>query len=210
MQAVIFDFDGTIVDSLPAVIRVIERVMRVRTPLTAAEIAQLQNKSMFQIARAMRVPYWKLAVLAVWGRRMVAAHMDSVRVHPGMETAIAALHQEGRALYVVSTNRADNVKAYVRAHGLEQYFTGIYGSAWRLGKRLAYRQLMRREGLQAGATWSVGDEPGDVRAARYNRVRSIAVTWGFSDRLRLSKQAPTVVTDAPADIVRHIVPAGSV
>ena len=69
MQAVIFDFDGTIVDSLAGVIKVYERV-RGRPRLTPEQRRALQNKSLLQIALEMRMPKWKILWLAAWGRRM--------------------------------------------------------------------------------------------------------------------------------------------
>ncbi len=199
VQAVIFDFDGTIVDSLAGVIKVYERV-RGGKPLTAEQRRALQNKGLLQIALEMGIPKHKILYLAVWGRRMFQHHMRSVRVHPGMAETIEGLHSSGVPLYVLSANRTENVRQYLRWHKLDQYFGGIYGGASFISKARAMDKLVAREGLNPKATWCIGDERVDVRSAHAAGLKVIAVTWGYSSPEALAAVKPEHLVHSTSEL----------
>lgn len=197
MKAVIFDFDGTIVDSLAAVIRVIEQVTGVKKPMTEAEVERLENMSMWQVAQTMKLPLYKVPTIVLRGRHMFHGHMQSVRVHPGMAELLAALHKTV-PLFVLSTNRTANIEKYLQWHGLDQYFTRIYGSASPFSKVRKMRELLARESLKPQDVWCVGDEIIDIKSARKTGMRVAAVTWGYSSREGLVLQRPDVLVDTVA------------
>lgn len=197
MKAVIFDFDGTIVDSLAAVIRVLEQIKGAKKPMSEVEVEKLENLSMWQVARAMKVPLWKVPTIMARGRRMFHGHMESVRVHPGMAEILAML-REKMPLFVLSTNRTANIEKYLKGHGLDGYFTRIYGEANPLSKVRKMRELLSREGLQARDTLCVGDEIIDIKSAQKLGMPVAAVTWGFSSREGLAAHKPDSLSDTAA------------
>lgn len=199
MPAVIFDFDGTIVDSLAGVIKVYERVKGGRK-LTKEERRALQNKSLLQIALAMHIPKWKILWLAAWGRRMFHKHLRSVNVHPGMTELIAELHKKGVPLYVVSSNRTANVQKYLRLHELDTFFEGVYGGASFFSKARAMNKLVAREELNREEVWCVGDERVDVRSAHAAGLKIVAVTWGYADLAGLKAVKPDHLAKNTAEL----------
>lgn len=199
MKAVIFDFDGTIVDSLAAVIRVLEQIKGVKKPMSEAEVEKLENLSMWQVARAMKVPLWKVPAIVVRGRHLFHGHMENVRVHPGMTELIAMLHDK-MPLFVLSTNRSKNIEKYLTMHGLDRYFTRIYGEANPLSKVRKMRELLSREGLDARDTLCVGDEIIDIKSAHKIGMPVAAVTWGFSSHEGLAAHKPESLSDTVASL----------
>jgi phosphoglycolate phosphatase-like HAD superfamily hydrolase len=200
MKAVIFDFDGTIVDSLAGVIKVYEQIGRRRTPMTLEQRKTLQNKDLLQIAVAMKIPKWQIGYLAIWGRRMFHHHMRSVQVHPGMSELIQELNALQIPLYVVSANRAANVEKYLEWHGLDQYFTRVYGGASFFNKSRTMKKLLKHEKADAAHTWCIGDEKVDIRSARAAGLKIIAVSWGYNSREDLAANTPDALVDSPAEI----------
>jgi phosphoglycolate phosphatase len=63
-------------------------------------------------------------------------------------------------------------------------------------------RLVRLAGIPVAATVLVGDSPVDVQTARAARATACAVTWGFSTREALSRAAPDLLIDEPADLLR--------
>lgn len=116
MKAVIFDFDGTIADSLPALLRMYDDVHGKPVQRTQEAVDSMRNKSMYQIAREMGLPLWKIAWLAVRGRRMLRRHLRSIRVYPGLAELIRDLYEARVKLFVVSTNHSENIRKYLQWH----------------------------------------------------------------------------------------------
>ena len=199
MKAVIFDFDGTIVDSLAAVIRVLEEFTSAKKPMTEPEVEKLENLSMWQISRRMQLKWWKVPLVLARGRSVFRSHLRSVRVHPGMAELLQELHGQV-ALFVLSTNKASNIEKYLTWHGLDQYFVRLYGKANVLSKTRKMKQLLATEGLRAEDVWCVGDEVIDIKSAHKAGMSVASVAWGYSSREGLAVYEPEVLVDSVADL----------
>lgn len=190
MKAVIFDFDGTLADSLLGVLAVMERRRDHDIPYTTDEIQGFRNKSFLKIARELRVPWWRLVWLAFFGRRMFAKHIDKVKAYHGILELLKKLNTAGVQCYVVSTNKAENVHAFLRAHRMERYIRAVYGKAFVLNKAPKLRTLLHQEDLAPGDVVSVGDEIVDVLSGRRAGLKVLSVAWGYTahDALELANK----------------------
>lgn len=195
MKAVIFDFDGTIADSLPGIVNLYESVRKKRHKHTTADIEKMRNLSMYQIALAMDIPKWKILVLALRGRRLFRKHMRTIRVYPGMAELIAELKSKGLTLFVVSANSEANVTKYLIKHGLIDYFDEVYGGASFLGKSKTMRKAVTENQLAKEDVWCVGDERVDIYSARKAGLKIVSVSWGYSSRDGLQALNPDAVVD---------------
>jgi len=205
MKAVIFDFDGTIVDSLPGVIKVLEGFTRHRVSIhNEKDLAEYRQKSIMQLVRKMHVSQWKWPILALAGRRLFRHHLRSVTAHEGLPELIEKLHGHVK-LYVLSTNRVENIRKYLSWHGLEHYFTDIYGGASFLSKKRKMLQLLSREGLRADDVLCIGDEVIDVKSAHAAGMKVVAVTWGYASRRGLIEHKPEAIVDTSEDLSKIVV-----
>ncbi|MFA5004156.1 MAG: HAD hydrolase-like protein [Candidatus Saccharimonadales bacterium] len=202
---VILDFDGTIVDSLPAVIKVFEDISKHPRRFSPKQIEAFRNLSLPELANNLKIPKWKIPWLLFRGRRMMRSHLRSIKIHPGMEDAIKKLDANSIKLYILSSNSEQNVRKYLQWHGLDRYFLGIYGGAGLLGKAPKLAKLVKRERIVAGRTWYIGDETRDVLAAKTVGLHSGAVTWGYNTSKALVAKDPERIFNTPIEIVKAIV-----
>jgi phosphoglycolate phosphatase len=200
MKAVIFDFDGTIADSLPGIVNLYESVRKKGHKHSSADIEKMRNMSMYQIALAMKIPKWKILVLAIWGRRLFKNHMRTIRVYPGMAELIAELKSRGIMLFVVSANNKSNVTKYLTKHGLIEQFDGVYGGASFLGKAKTMRKALAEHNLAKDVVWCVGDERVDIYSARKAGLKIISVSWGYSSRDGLQALGPDAIVDTMPEL----------
>jgi phosphoglycolate phosphatase len=205
MKAVVFDFDGTLADSLLGVLAVYERAHKRDVPLTTKAVEGFRHKSVLQIGRELGIPLYKFVWLAVFGRKAFRAHIDKVRVYGGIEPMLRQLHAAGLQLYILSLNNPENIHDFLRLHDLEQYISAVYGKAFVLNKAPRLRVLMNQQGLERDDICFVGDQTIDVDSARRAGVRSVAVSWGYAAREKLARHQPTALVDTTEELQKVLV-----
>ncbi|HSX42547.1 MAG TPA: HAD hydrolase-like protein [Candidatus Saccharimonadales bacterium] len=199
-RAVIFDFDGTIADSLPAAIQVFEELTARPERFSAAQIESFRDLSVPELIRALGIPKWKVPVLMVKGRKMLRDHLYGIPAHKGMHDLLAALYEQEIPLYVLSSNSTENVHSYLQRHKLTQYFSGIYGGASLLGKAPLILKMIKKEQLETEGSWYVGDEVRDVSAARAVGLHIASVSWGYNTHGALATKKPDAIVDTAEEL----------
>lgn len=201
MAAIIFDFDGTIADTLDYFIDFIAKEARLE-PLTQKERDALNGMSLAKISRKLGHPWWKLPFLYFKGRRVMEPYIKDLEPFKGMPQLIKKLHAEGHELFIISSNTVRNMRTFLRKQHLRTSFLQIYGGVVVFGKGPALRQLLKEQHLELDDSVYVGDELRDVQAAQSIGMRAIAVTWGFANRENLKDAKPTAIADTPEELMR--------
>lgn len=206
VTTLIFDFDGTIADTLGAIADISNRLAPSfgLEPATPEELVAFKDFSVEQLIRQSKVPLLKLLRLLHRLRRELQAEIPHLPVNPGMAETLALLHQQGHTLGIVTSNSEANVQLFLAIHGLTPYFQFIHTGASILGKSRVLKQVMRRQRLQPETVLYVGDETRDVDAAHRVNIRSIAVTWGFNSRRALERHHPDYVIDLPQSLIEIV------
>ncbi|MFT3928075.1 MAG: HAD-IA family hydrolase [Myxococcales bacterium] len=198
----IFDFDGTLADSLDVVIDEYNRLaprFRVKA-IDRRQLPRLRTLGGRAALREHDVSLWKLPFLAHTMRRALRAHVAKLSPVHGIVDALRALELTGCRFSILSTNSEPNIAAFLRAQDLRM-FQHIAGSASMFGKGAALKQLIKRARYDGSRVFYVGDEVRDISAARAAGVRSIAVGWGYAQRDALLAQNPDHLVDTPQQLV---------
>lgn len=197
---IIFDFDGTIVDSYDYVLGFLSKEAGRAKPV-GKQAEAFRHISMKDMALKLGVPLWRLPFLYFKGRRVMRAHMDDLRSFAGMKEVITTLDGQGHKLYIISSNSGKNIRRFLIKNSLSQYFHAVKGGAGLFGKDNLMRQMIRKHKM-TGDIFYIGDETTDIRAAKVAKVKSIAVTWGFASKEELSAKEPDMLALTPDDILR--------
>lgn len=199
---VIFDFDGTIADSLQLVIDAYNRIApyyRVKR-VDMAEVPRLRREKAQAVLREHNITFWKLPIMASHLRFSMRARADTVHPFAGIVDALRAVRAAGVRCSMLSTNSNANIDRFLRRHDA-QLFHPIAGGTSTFGKARALRALIAREGWQPAQVVYVGDEVRDIEAAHRAGIRACAVTWGYSDPGALKAQGPWRVAERPEQLV---------
>ncbi len=178
-RLVIFDFDGTLADSLPWLRNIfgdLAREFGFKNP-DARDQERLRRIPPRDAMALLRVSRWKMPFIARRARRRMAAELDAIRPFDGVAEVLERLHQAGVALAVVSSNSLANVQR-VLGPTAARVSHWACGSAL-LGKAAHFRRVLVRSGIPAGQALCVGDEIRDARAARAAGIAFGAVSWGY-------------------------------
>ena len=200
---ILFDFDGTIADSMDAAMSVANRLStELGTPvITSEDIERWRQMPLMDVLREANISLWRLPKLLRRVRQELRQEM--VRVDPiaGIPEALQELHQAGFQMGILTSNAADNVEAFLHDRHLTEYFAIPCTEVSIFGKRRLLKRYLHRQGLVPADVTYVGDEARDIYAARANGIRAIAVTWGFSSRQPLVDAEPDGLANHPSDLL---------
>ena len=194
-----FDFDGTLADSLAAIVTITNRLAPEfgYRPTPLEEVDALKGLTARQLIRHSGIPLFKIPALLRRVRSELRQQTAQIPPCLGMPTVIRQLHAQNHALGVITSNTPEAVKAFLAVHDLEQCFFAIDGGGTLFRKGKLILTCLERHQLAPDRTVYVGDEVRDIDAARFAGVRPISVTWGFNNREALIAARPDWLIDNP-------------
>jgi HAD superfamily hydrolase (TIGR01549 family) len=200
VAAIIFDFDGTIADTIDYFIDFIAREAKI-DHISEERRQSLHGLPLAAISRRLGHRWWRLPLLYYKGRRVMEPYLKDLKPFQGMPELIEKLHAEGHELFIISSNTVRNMRIFLRHHKLQESFLEIYGGIVVFGKAPALRKLLKEQNIEKGNAIYIGDELRDVQSAQSLKLRVVAVTWGFARPESLRALKPTAVADTPAELM---------
>lgn len=182
---IIFDFDGTLVDSAPAMTRALNE-MASRRALPPIDVAHVRNwvslggDAMLRGALGHRDdPQADLEELRGILRGQTA---DPADLYPGVAETLAVLKRQGYRMGICTNKREDIAITYAEGLGISEYFDAIVGGApsrpLKPNPRMATMALDRLAST-ADDTVFVGDSEVDASTALAIGLRFVLVTFGY-------------------------------
>jgi len=201
----IFDFDGTLADSLPWFRSVFNQVA-VRygfSTLDDSEFEALRGVSNREIVQRIGMPLWKVPLIGAHMKRLMAEDIDGIALFDGAAEMLRDLKSSGVRLALVSSNSEANIRRVLgpdNAVLIDHYGCG----ASIFGKAAKFRKALRQSGVLPHEAICIGDEVRDAEAARSLGIPFGAVAWGYATPELLASQAPDEMFASVGDILRVI------
>ncbi len=193
--ALLFDLDGTIVDTIELIVLAAEYVFegRERRPTREAWVARI-GTPLDGMLRVWAADDADVEVLRARYREYQWAHHDRLtRAYDGVVETIRALHAAGHPLAIVTSKIEASARRSLAYVGIEDCFDLIVGMDHTERHKPdpePVRYAMERLGVLPEATWFVGDSPHDMHAGNAAGVTTVAATWGPFTREQLEPSAP--------------------
>ena len=206
--AIVFDLDGTLVDSLPDIVASFLHafgevgIEAPAEPLVRSEVG-LPLETMYE----RFAPAHAVSALAAAYRRHYPEHFaDRSRPYPGVPELLAELRARGYAVAVATTKRSEMASRFVQAMGLAGAIDHVQGTDGFPHKPAPDVVLRALAAVGGDGRWMVGDTTHDVGAGKAAGLRTFAVTWGTHDAERLRAAGADVVADDLTDLLSELVP----
>jgi phosphoglycolate phosphatase len=209
-SAVLFDLDGTLVDSSQDLTTALNAALQELglPPRSHAEVlAFVGDGARELVTRGLPADRVELTdrVLPMFTEHYRRVLLESTRPYPGIPEVLARLR--GLPLAVATNKPEELARAILTGLGLAPMFRMIVG-----GDSLPTRKpdpqvlltIALRLGIRAEEALLVGDGIQDVEAARRARMTSCGVAWGYRQAELLFAAGAELVIDAPLDLLRVV------
>lgn len=188
-DAYIFDLDGTLLDTIPDLVHLTNRVLR---DVGAPEHTQEEILS-YVGSGARRLIYMALPpdapeeqverAMGLWKRDFAAYHGHTVP-YEGVPDLLSELRRRGCKLGVVSNKMQEGVDEVMQAK-LPGAVDVMYGESDAIPRKPDPAGILKAIdaiGANPERTLYIGDSPSDAVAAHRAGCSAAAVTWGYRDK----------------------------
>lgn len=189
-KAVIWDFNGTIMDDVELAAGAISRLLA-RRGLPTIDPAAHRRVFRFPVSDYYRSLGVDLdtehqADVSDEFHEAYLAGVPDCRLNAGVRELLDHFQQTGADQYVLSAAEEAMVISWAEGLGVSDYFRAIYGLKDRLAatKKGRARDLVRDFALDTGSTLFIGDTDHDVAVARQLGCHPVLVLQGHQDRDR--------------------------
>ena len=202
---VIFDFDGTIADSLTLFIDAINKFVDDfgYKKIQPEEVKMLQSKRPRQILRHLHISLLKLPFVLKRVRREINKKVAQARPSVDIKNTLTELKKNGCEIGILTSNTEQNVKEFLTNNNLD-VFDFLYSGNSIFGKGAVLKSIIKKNRFASNRIYYVGDEIRDIDAAKKTRVKMIAVSWGFNTIEALKGEGPDHTADTPQQILKII------
>jgi phosphoglycolate phosphatase len=217
IQLVIFDLDGTLIDSRLDLVHSVNAALRHigRPELPEDVIASyVGDGAPVLIQRALGGEQVDDATvrrgLEFFLKYYREHKLDHTTVYPGIAQALSAIQNASslsengtpRKLAVLSNKPVVPSRAIVEALGLGKFFSQIYGGnsfATKKPDPEGARKLLEEYAVAPHHAAIIGDSHVDIATGRNAGMVTVGVTYGFAPHT-LREEAPDVLVDQPAEL----------
>jgi phosphoglycolate phosphatase len=201
MNLLIFDLDGTLIDSrldLAGAVNAARAHMGL-APLTNERVyTYVGNGAPVLIRRALGEGFSDADVeraLEFFLEYYRHHDLDHTVLYPGVREALDRLRAAGKQMAVLTNKPVRMSRHIIEGLGVKDHFFQVYGGNSFETKKphpMGVEVLMQEAGVPAEATVMVGDSAVDVQTARNAGIRCCGLTYGFQ---------PESLTECPPDVL---------
>jgi phosphoglycolate phosphatase-like HAD superfamily hydrolase/ADP-ribose pyrophosphatase YjhB (NUDIX family) len=199
IRNIIFDWSGTLVDDLPAVLKASNFVL---TQSGKAAMSLDQFRAAFELPFTKfydrYVPEVPMDKLEGWFHSEFRQSQDAVTELPHAREFLEFCRANNFRTFLLSSVHADHFKTQCRATGFDAYFEKPYTDVW--DKRKKIHEILRENNLHPDETLFIGDMEHDIATAKHGGVHSCAVLTGYNTLDQLRTAQPDLIVEHLAEL----------
>jgi len=213
-RLVMFDLDGTLMDSVPDLAAAVDKMLMLlgRPPAGVARVRDwVGNGSRVLVRRALagQLDHDGVAdeladeALALFMQAYAGGH-ELTAVYPGVRDCLDWLRERRVKLAIITNKPAQFIEPLLEEKGLAGYFDWLVGGDTLPQQKpdpAALFWVMDKAGVAPGESLFVGDSRNDVRAAKAATVRCAALTYGYNHGEPIADEHPALVLDDLRELV---------
>jgi pyrophosphatase PpaX len=207
ISTVLFDLDGTLIDSIRLIIDSYHHTLATHglPPRSDDEwLAGIGTPLTVQFAQWVKDPERMVDLVATYREYNLTHHDSRVSAYPGVVDVVHRLKQRELRLGVVTSKNVAGARRGLRLIGIEETMEVIVGADDVVNPKPHPEPIhlaLDRLGVTAESTIYVGDSLHDMHSGRAAGVRTGAVLWGPFGREHLEPAGPDFWLERPGQLV---------
>ncbi|KAF6243490.1 carotenoid oxygenase [Nitrosopumilus sp. b1] len=204
---VIFDFDGTIADTLDAIIKILNKLSDEFhfKKIKDDEIEYLRGKRPRKILQHLGISLIKLPFVVRKTRKEINNQIAYLKPPLELREPLLELKKRGCKIGILTTNVESNVQKFLQGNNLD-IFDFFYSGPSVFGKHKIIKKILHDKKLNPNQVFFVGDEVRDITAGKKSKLHTIGVAWGYNTKEALIKENPEHVIDSPTELLKIVFP----
>jgi phosphoglycolate phosphatase len=210
VRAALFDFDGTLADSFPAITASTNHVRTIYglPPLAEDEVRRYVGLGLDHLMRTLVPNAPPDAAVAAYRAHHPSVMFTGTRLGPGVAETVAELARRGYKMAVCSNKRVEFTRQLVASLGLGEYLQIVLGPDDVANRAkpdpVMLQEALRRLGVSAAEAVYVGDMAVDVHTARAAGVPVWLVPGGAAGPEDAAAAGPDRVLTRFADLLIYL------
>jgi phosphoglycolate phosphatase len=201
MKAVIFDFDGVIIDSYESNYQCHKKKFE--------GIGYEEHKSFFEgNVHEIREGLVKSGKIknnpSLDIHTLLREHLLNKQVIDAKVRKVLIKLKEKYPLFIISSFRGEYIEEFLEKHNASDIFKEILGSEHHKKKDIKFNLLFDKYNLSKDNCVFITDTLGDILEANKVKIKTIAVDFGFHEKERLEKGNPYKIISCFEDIVKVV------
>jgi len=194
IRNIIFDWSGTLVDDLPAVLKASNFVLtQSGKPEMSLETFRAEFALPFTKFYDRHTPHVPMAQLESWFHASFKQAQTSVVELPHAREFLEFCRANKLRTFLLSTVHGDYFKAQCRVIGFDAFLEKPYTDVW--DKRKKIHLILAENHLKPDETLFIGDMEHDIETAKHGGIHSCAVLTGYNTLEQLRAAQPDIIVE---------------
>jgi len=185
----IFDLDGTLIDSAPSILSSLAMVLdeagvAARVPLASGLIGPPLQETLSTLT-GVDDPNILRTFVESFKQHYDGGGYKETRVYPGVAELLAMLHSSGFPLHLATNKRHAPTQLILDHLGWRKFFQSVYALDLyepRLpDKGTLLKYMLVERSIRPADAFYIGDKSEDGMAAKQNSLAFLGVNWGYGD-----------------------------
>jgi phosphoglycolate phosphatase len=203
VKNVVFDWSGTLVDDLPAVLAATNHVLR-QAGLEEFTLERFRTEFSLPFTGFYEryTPHVPLQKLETWFHSFFRTAQHSIAALPHAREFLELCRDRRARLFVLSAVHTEHLQRQLEAVGFQGYFERVYAGV--MDKQAEIGSVLRENQLAPEETMLIGDMQHDIATAKSGGLFSCAVLTGYNRLDQLQRSEPDWIVEHLGELAARL------
>lgn len=202
-KAILFDFDGTLADTAPGIVKTMECTFKEMGLPVPSEKA-MRNTIGLPLPKALQQLNGlndkdTETATEIYRRLFTTVEVSLISIFPKVKETLQALHDDGVRLAICTSRNVESLEMIMQQHDIKRFFETAITNSDNLAPKPApdmVDALLERMNLCPDDVIVVGDTTFDIQMGNSAGCRTVAVTYGNHSAEQLAASSPSLMIDS--------------